>query len=109
MKRYDGLFILNSVGHEDSVDKMIDGVTASITDAGATIESIDRMETKSFARVANKKYKSGFYFSVIFESSIETMQAIQAALADNDDVFRSSIQIAAENPVPAPAEATAAE
>ncbi len=109
MKRYDGLFILNSVGHEDSVDKMIDGVTASITDAGATIESIDRMETKSFARVANKRYKSGFYFSVIFEASIETLRTIQAALADNEDVFRSSIQIAAVNPVPEPAAAPAAE
>ncbi len=109
MKRYDGLFILNSVGHEDSVDKMVDGVTASITDAGATIESVERLETKSFARVANKRYKSGFYFSVIFESSIETLRAIQAVLAENDDVFRSSIQIAAVNPVPAAAEAPAAE
>lgn len=55
MKRYDGLFILNSVGHEDSVDKMIDGVSASITDAGGTVETVDRLETKSFARVASKK------------------------------------------------------
>ena len=95
MKRYDGLFILNSVGHEDSVDKMIDGVTACLTDAGATVEKVDRLETKSFARVADKKFKSGFYFSVIFEVSVEGLRTIQAALADNDEVFRSSIQIAA--------------
>ncbi len=100
MKRYDGLFILNSVGHEDSVDKMIDGVSASITDAGGTVETVDRLETKSFARVASKKYKSGFYFSVIFEISIDGLRALQAALAENEDVFRSSIQIANPNPVP---------
>ncbi len=86
---------------------MIDGVTASITEAGGTVDSVERMETKSFARVANKKYKSGFYFTVIFEISVEGLAALRASLADNDDVFRSTIQIASERPVPAVAEAAA--
>ena len=107
MKRYDGLFILNSVGHEDSVDKMIEGVSSCITDAGGTVETIDRMETKPFARVASKKYKSGFYFTVIFEISVEGLRTVQAALADNDDVFRSSIRLAKDTPVPAVAQAAA--
>ena len=109
MKRYDGLFILNSVGHEDSVEKMIEGVSTCITDAGGTVDKVDKLETKSFARIASKKYKSGFYFSVIFEISIEGFRKVQAALAENEDVFRSYIQIARETLAETEVEAVAAE
>jgi len=109
VKRYDGLFILNSVGHEDGVEKMVEGVSTCITDAGGTVETVDKLETKSFARVASKKYKSGFYFTVIFEISIEGFRKVQTALAENEDVFRSYIQIARETPAEAEVEAVAAE
>jgi len=99
VKQYDGLFILNSVGHEDSVDKMIDGVVENITQAGGKVENVDRMETKSFARIADNKYKSGFYFSVIFEISIEGLAQLREVLDENSNVFRSTICIAG-NPVP---------
>ena len=107
MKRYDGLFILNSVGHEDSVDKMIEGVSTCITGAGGTVDKVEKLETKSFARIASKKYKSGFYFTVIFEISIDGFRKVQAELVKNEDVFRSYIQIARETP--AEVEAVAAE
>lgn len=107
MKRYDGLFILNSVGHEDSVEKMIESVSSCITDAGGTIVTVDKLETKSFARIASKKYKSGFYFTVVFEISIEGFRTVQAALAENESVFRSYIQLARPNPVPEMVEAAA--
>ncbi|MCS1407110.1 MAG: 30S ribosomal protein S6 [Verrucomicrobia subdivision 3 bacterium] len=98
MKQYDGLFILNSVGHEDSVDEMIDGVTSCISDAGGKVELVERMESKPFARVANSKYKSGFYFSVLFKISVGGLQQVQAALRDNDNVFRSLISLAKKRP-----------
>ena len=102
MKQYDGLFILNSVGHEDSVEKMIEGVSACIKGAGGKIDNVDRHETKSFARVADKKYKSGYYLTVLFEISVEGLRKVQEELAENTDVFRSSISIA-RAPVPEPA------
>ncbi len=96
MKQYDGLFILNSVGHEDGVDKMIDGVASCIAEAGGKVTSIERMENKLFTRVANNKFKSGFYFSALFEISPEGLKQVQTALRENGDVFRASICLAAK-------------
>lgn len=105
MKRYDGLFILKSVGHEDELEKMIEGVLAPIEKGGGKVEKVDRMESKSFARIADKKFKSGFYFSVIFESSPEGLSTFRDALSENSAVFRFIIRVAGnpvpENPVPA--------
>lgn len=106
MKRYDGLFILNSVGHEDEVEKMIEGVLESLGEAGGKVEKIERRESQSFARVADKKFKSGFYFSVIFEIATTGLAEFRSALSESPAVFRFIIRLAG-NPVPETAIPTA--
>lgn len=86
MKRYEGLFILNSAGKEDTIKELIDGVSAEIESAGGKIETVQKMEKRSFARVADKKYQAGYYMNVIFEVE-------PAALAQLNDRFRASEDI----------------
>lgn len=109
MKQYDGLFILKRIGHEEDLGEVIDGISSYIADAGGKVTSIERMGNKTFERVANNRFKNGFYFSALFEISAEGLKQVQAALRENHDIFRSFICRAAKRPPLEPKPETPAE
>lgn len=88
MKRYEGLFILDTAGKEETIKDTIDKISAEITSAGGKVETVQKMEKKSFMRVANKKYTAGFYVNVIFESQPALVEQLKRRFAMNADVFR---------------------
>ena len=69
MKRYEGLFILNMAGKEEGIKETLDKISADITAAGGKVETVQKMDRKSFARVADKKHSAGFYANIIFTSA----------------------------------------
>jgi ribosomal protein S6 len=88
VKRYEGLFILNTAAREEGVKDAIDKVTAEINSAGGKVETVQKMDKRNFTRVADKKHNSGFYVNVIFESEPGAMPQLQSRFALNDEVFR---------------------
>ena len=94
MKRYEGLFILNNAAKEEGIKDTIDKISADITAAGGRVETVQKMEKKPFARVADKKYNSGFYVNFIFESNPSGIAQLRKHLALNDEVFRALFTIA---------------
>jgi ribosomal protein S6 len=88
VKRYEGLFILNTSGREDGLKETLDQITAEITAAGGKVETVQKMDKRNFARVANRKHSSGFYANVIFEGEPATMAQLRHRFALNDQVFR---------------------
>ena len=88
MKRYEGLFILDTAGKEETIKDTIDKISAEITAAGGKVETVQKMEKKSFSRVANKRHNAGFYVNVIFESQPSTVDQLKHRFAMNPDVFR---------------------
>jgi ribosomal protein S6 len=88
VKKYEGLFILNTAGKEENVKELIDKVTEEITHSGGKVETVQKMDKRQFARVANKKYTSGFYVNVIFEAEAANIGQLRARFAMNEDVFR---------------------
>lgn len=88
MKRYEGLFILDTAGKEDTIKDTIDKISAEITSAGGKVETVQKMEKRAFSRVADKKYTSGFYANVIFECEPRALQGIRSHFATHPDVFR---------------------
>ena len=88
MKRYEGLFIIDTAGKEEGIKDTIDKISAEITAGGGKVETVQKMEKKTFSRVANKKYGSGFYVNVIFECQPAALDPIKHRLAANEDVFR---------------------
>ncbi len=46
------------------------------------------MDKRNFARVADKKYSSGFYVNVIFESEPSALEQLKHRFAMNDGVLR---------------------
>lgn len=88
MKRYEGLFILETAGKEESVKEAIDKISSEIATAGGKVETVQKMDKKNFARVADKKHSSGFYVNVIFESEPKAVGQLKQRFSLNEEVFR---------------------
>ena len=88
MKKYEGLFILNLNGKEEGVQDAITKISADITATGGKIETVQKMEKKAFARVADKRHSAGFYANVIFDATPGVIAQLQKKFSLNEDVFR---------------------
>ena len=88
MKRYEGLFILDTAGKEETIKDTIDKMSAEITTLGGKVETVQKMDKRSFSRVANKKYNAGFYVNVIFEIQPSAIEQLKRRFGTNDEVFR---------------------
>jgi ribosomal protein S6 len=96
VKKYEGLFILNTAGKEEGIKEMIDAISAEITNAGGKIETVQRMDKRQFSRVADKRFSSGFYVNIIFESDPAVVAQLKTKLFTNQDVFRVMFTLAPE-------------
>ena len=88
MKKYEGLFILNTQGKEEGVKEALDKISADITAAGGKVETVQKMDRKNFARVADNKNTSGYYANVIFSGAPEIVAQLHTKFALSADVFR---------------------
>lgn len=101
MKRYEGLFILNTAAREESVKETIDRITAELTAHGAKVETVQKMDRRPFARVADKKHPSGFYVNFILRAPASAIAALRSRFALQEDVFRVMFTVAPEPKPPA--------
>ena len=88
MKKYEGLFILNLSGKEEGVKDALDKISTDITAAGGKIETVQKMEKKAFARIADKRHSSGFYANVIFTGTPTIVAQLTKKFSLNEEVFR---------------------
>ena len=102
MKRYEGLFILETAGKEEGIKDTIDKISAEITAMGGKVETVQKMDKKTFTRVADKKHSAGFYVNIIFEGRPALIEQLKHKFAMNTEVFRT-LFTAAPAPVAAPA------
>jgi len=100
MKKYEGLFILNLSGKEEGVKDALDKISTDITAAGGQIETVQKMEKKAFARIADKRHSSGFYANVIFAGTPTIVAALTKKFSLNEEVFRVLFSLVPE-PKPA--------
>ncbi|HEY1173806.1 MAG TPA: 30S ribosomal protein S6 [Verrucomicrobiae bacterium] len=91
MKRYEGLFILNTAGKEESVNDVVNKIAEEIVAAGGKVETIQKMDKKSFVRTPNRKVTAGFYVNIIFTSKPSGLTPLQNKLSLNNDVYRVMI------------------
>lgn len=88
MKRYEGLFILNTSGKEEGIKDVIDKLTTDINAAGGRVETVQKMDKRNFVRVADKKHSAGFYVNFIFQTQPAALPQLRSKFALNEDVFR---------------------
>ncbi len=100
MKRYEGLFILNTTGREEGVKEALDKISTEIVAAGGKVETVQKMDRKHFTRVVDKKHTAGFYANVIFSGTPSIITTLRHKLALDAEVFRVMFT---ESPEPKPA------
>ena len=100
MKRYEGLFILNTAGKEESIKDALDKISADIATAGGQVETVQKMDKKGFARIADKKHTAGFYANIIFAGTPAIIAQLHSKFGLNEEVFRV---LFTESPEPKPA------
>lgn len=99
MKKYEGLFILNTAGKEETVQEMIKSISAELTAAGCKVQTVQKMDKRPFARVGDLEHSSGFYANFIFEAEPSVLPNLRSRFTLNKDVLRVLFTVAAA-PVP---------
>lgn len=99
MKRYEGLFILNTAGKEESIKDALDKISADIATAGGKVETVQKMDKKAFSRVADKKHTAGYYANIIFAGTPAIIAQLHSKFSLNEEVFRV---LFTESPEPKP-------
>ena len=92
MNKYEGLFILNTGGKDDSAPDLIEALKKEIENCGATVKAIQKMERRPFARPMGKQ-TSGYYVNFVFEGDSNVIATLRPKLALNETVLR--VQFAA--------------
>jgi ribosomal protein S6 len=98
MKKYEGLFILNLAGREESLKDVIDRVTVELTNAGCKVETVQKMDRRTFARAASKKVTGGYYVNFIFSAESTVVTQIRNRFLLDQDVYRLLVTEAAAAP-----------
>ncbi|HOW68019.1 MAG TPA: 30S ribosomal protein S6 [Candidatus Paceibacterota bacterium] len=88
MKRYEGLFILNTAGRDEGVKEAVDKISAEITNVGGKVETVQKMDRRPFARVSNKSMPAGFYVNVIFESQPQAIAQLRSVFTLREEIYR---------------------
>jgi ribosomal protein S6 len=96
MKKYEGLFILDTAGKEEGIKDVIDKIEAEITAAGGKVETVQKMEKRPFSRVSDKRHGAGYYVNVIFEGNPSLVAQLRPKFTLNPDVFRVIFTVAPE-------------
>lgn len=94
MKKYEGLFILNTAGKEEGIKEMIDRISAEINSVGGRVETVQKMEKRPFSRVANKRFSTGYFVNFIFDLEPSALTQLKHRFDLNDEVFRVLFTIA---------------
>ena len=90
---------MNLAGREEGMKDALDKISTDISTAGGKVETVQKMDKKSFARIADKKHSSGFYANIIFAGAPAIIKQLQAKFSLNDEVFRV---LFTESPEPKP-------
>ncbi len=87
LRNYEGLFILNTQGKEESSKDLIEKLEKDIQTAGGKVQKVERMEKRPFARVA-QAIDAGYYVNIGFQMEAENLLAFRSKLKLDEDVFR---------------------
>ncbi len=79
---------MNTAGKEEGIKDALDKISADIGTAGGKVETVQKMDRKTFSRVADKKHTAGFYANIIFAGTPAIIKQLNSKFSLNEEVFR---------------------
>ena len=89
--KYEGVIALNTTGHEDKVDELVQLIGKEIESQGAQLDEIDQLGRRDFAYNA-RHLSGGHYVNYIFNAEPAALEKVRAALKLNDAVHLQHYQ-----------------
>lgn len=96
MTKYEGLFILNLAGREESVKDVIDRLGGVISELGGKVENVQKMDKRAFSRVTDKNLTGGFYVNFLFSGGPNIPAELATRFQRDEDVYRLLVTKAAK-------------
>ena len=101
-KTYEGLFILNTAGKEESSKDIIEKLEKEIQALGGQVRKVERMDKRPFARTAGR-LEAGYYVNIVFDLEPTKLGGFRAKLKLDEDVFRTLFTCSEKKPIGAAA------
>jgi small subunit ribosomal protein S6 len=89
--KYEGVIALNTTGHEDKVDELVQLIGKEIEGQGAQLEEIDQLGRREFAHNA-RHLAGGHYVNYIFKAQAADLEKVRSALKLNAAVHLQHYQ-----------------
>ncbi len=86
-QRYEGLLVLNIKGKEDSAQKVIDRLEKDFGTEGAKVESVQKMDHRTFS-YAPGELDGGYFVNFVFSCEPAALDRIKARFKMDDEVYR---------------------
>lgn len=103
--RYEGLFVLNIKGSEDTAKDVIDRIEGEFKKDGAKIEQVQKLARKQFSYVAGK-LDGGYYVNFIFQAEPGVIEKLRTRFKLDEEVHLQHYQkLGAKKAAPAEAAA----
>jgi len=91
-KKYEGLVVLDTKGHETSIDELISTIGQQIEKEGAKLDEVNNLGRKKFAYNA-RQIEGGHYVSYIFDAEPSVISKIKTSLDLNDDIYMHQYRV----------------
>ena len=88
VKRYEGLFILDTAGKEETIKDTIDKISADITSAGGKVETVQKMDKKQFHARGRQEAHRRLLRECHFREPADGARPARNKFAMNEEVFR---------------------
>jgi small subunit ribosomal protein S6 len=107
LKKYEGLFIIDTAGKEEVEKEIIDRIQKAIENLGGRVETVQKMGSRPFARTTEKR-GAGNYVNVIFAAPPTAIRELDTKFHLETDVFRWQFTEVIPEPVRKPRTGVAA-
>lgn len=90
-RKYEALIVLDTKGKEEGIDQLMSQVGKDIEKAGAKLEQIDNLGKRDLP-YSPRHVTSAHFVNFHFEADSPVMEAIQAKLKLNENVYQQYYQ-----------------
>jgi small subunit ribosomal protein S6 len=93
-RNYTATFVIDGRQIKESVDATISTITEAIESSASTVNKLENLGNKEFARIKDKKFAAGIFIRMNISGSAESPAKIKSTLRLNKAINRILIQAA---------------
>jgi len=90
-RKYEAMIVLDMKGKEDNVETLVSTISREFESNGAKLEQVDNMGKRKFPFAPNH-VDSGYFVNFLFEIEPKALDAIQAKLKLNENIYQQYFQ-----------------